>query len=272
METIQKEFPLLYLWFQLLGCSLLPVQRIIYSTALTFLAFLAFLGEAIGFTNRTSIQEQVEMLFNIGLLLYFGFIHLAIRSHYDQISQVLTTICTPKGSDLQLMVFKRTLQKVSQVVPKVLVIFASLMVLGLFQWCSAPLFDEFDYKNKNFHVGPFLYQCGEDGANKFPISSMCLTMDSWAQYTFANSLLTLLAFWGCIGHAWTFAFFVSVCIFVETNVSVVEERLQQLQRRACIVDGLPVAPGSSLLFEGLWEVALRNEFVKIIQYYQYLGR
>lgn len=264
MKSIHSEFPELFMWFQLLGCFPLPAQRIIYVTIFSLLSFLALLGGVIAFMNTTSYKDRVEMLYNIGIFLYLGFTISTIRTHYSQLLQFLTTISTPEGinGDLQSMVFQLTVHKVSEHVPKVVVMFASLLVFGLFQWLGT-LF----HKSDNF-VGPVLFQCGQHG-NKLPLKSVCLPVDSWAQFILANSLCSLVMCWGSLGYIWAFAFFISLGIFVEKNVKVVGERLQQIQRRVYISDGFPVTPGRLVSGE-LYEAALRNEFVKIIQYYQYL--
>lgn len=276
-SSAPKEFRPVFLLFKLMGCLDSPIHKVIYITAYSILVFVVFLGEFIGFINRTSIQEQVELLYNFCMLFYLGFTFLAIRCNYGRLLEFLITISRPKGinSDLQSLVFLQTLQKASTIIPKVFVVLTFFALFATLQWCVTPLLEEFEYHNKNFHIGPFFYQCGEDGRNRFPLQSMCIQMNSFMQYVFANTLLTILVLWDFIGYVLAFTFAIFICIFAETNITVLGERLLQLQDRMAYsyiyIENSDIRC-KQLLLEEPHERILTSEFIKIIQYFQYLQR
>lgn len=94
-----NEFPMVNFWLKLLGFSDSKVKKIIHFTILSIFGVTctALLGDLIGFVNRKNIQEQAEMLFNIGVLVYFGLTYLAIRSKYSDLLEFLTTTSRAKG-------------------------------------------------------------------------------------------------------------------------------------------------------------------------------
>lgn len=270
-----KEFRIVFLWFKIMGCFDSPVQRTIYTITLSIFAFVVLLGEFIGFLNRYSVQERGEMFFYVAVLFYFGRSYLAIRCNYGELLEFLTSISRPTGVnyELQSIVLQQALQKVSAIFPRVFVIFASLIIIGIFQWCFSPLLEDFDYHNKNFHIAPYLYQCADDGGNGFPLKSICIRMNSLAPYILVNFLLTMVTLWGCVLHAGTFTFSVCMCIFVKTNLEVLVERLLKLHKKVeCFLDKVSTVQDNRLISRQQYEAALRNEFIKIIQYHQYLHR
>lgn len=131
-----------------------------------------------------------------------GSTFLAVRCNYGELLEFLTTISRPKGinSDLQLLVFQQTLQRASPVIARVFVVLTFVALFAALQWCSTPVLEEFDYHNKNFHIGPFFFQCEDDGRNRFPIQSMFMKMNTFSQYIFANTVLTILVLWDLIGY------------------------------------------------------------------------
>lgn len=263
---------------KLLGHFSSPLLNVLYIATILLIGFILLLGESIGCLNRTSTQDRVEILFNIGVVLFFVSLYLAIRSKLDELLKFLTIVskATNVNDDLRSAALKLTTDRAASVMPKLVVTFACVLGIAIFSWCATPLFIQFDLDNKNFFLGPYLYQCADDGGNQFPLEFLCLNMNSVAKYIAVNTLHTLVVMWGCVVYAWAFIFIICICILVKANIQVLTERLQQLQESAYsrVLDGFlridldVMAPELKVNLEAVG----REEFVKIIIYYQYVHR
>lgn len=219
---------------KLLGHFSSPVPNVLYVLLVLLIGFILLLGESIGCLNRTNIQERVEILFNIGAVLFLVFMYLAIRWKLNEILAFVTSVSKPTNvnDDLRCAVLQLTTEKAASLIPKLAITFACFLSMAVFSWCAMPLFIEFDYDNKHFYLGPFLYQCTDSGENRFPLEFLCLNMDTPFEYIAVNTLHTHVVIWGCVVYAWAFIFFIFIRIFVEANRMVLTERLLQLQECA----------------------------------------
>lgn len=255
--------------------------RKLYGIVYLTIAIIILLGEIVAFVNRDTIQERIEIIYTTNGLLFAIFLYAKLRRHQKMLHHFLSIISKSHSivDDLRLEALGLTINKASYIIPKLIIIVVGFITPILVAWCFSPLLKDFDYSNKNFYVIPYLFQCADNGENRFPIKILCTKRESFLEFIFYNSLVTVIGTWGVLAFlVWLFSFLVCICIFVSANITVIKRQLQLQSNDTSRYTIHSVVQDShadkieneSMLLVKEDNLALRIQLIKVVQYHQYL--
>lgn len=254
----------------------------LYGAVYFTIALIILLGEIVAFVNRDTIQERIEIIYTTNGILFAMVFYVKLKKHHEMLHQFLSAISKSHATidDLRLEALELTATKAGYIIPKLVMILVGILTPILTAWCFTPFLRGFDYNNKNFYAIPYLFQCTDNGDNRFPIKILCTEKNSFLEFFFFNSLVTVLGTCGVLAYlVWLFSFLVCICIFIRANIRVIKRQLQvpsSIELRCnihCVVQNSNAdrIEESTLLAEEE-NVALRGHLIKVIQYHQYLYR
>lgn len=243
---------------------------------------IVLIGEIIGFVNRNTIQERIEIMYTANAALIGLFFYIGFKSHQKMVQQFLSTVSKPQSTndDLRLEALQLTINKASNIIPKLITVMTVLVTPFLIAWCFTPLLKDFDLHNKNFYIAPYLFQCTDRGENRFPLKFLCSKRESYVEFVLINLLTTILGTWGVLTIIiWQASFLVCICTFVGANLTVIKRRL--LTSMTHLGSTVPTGHKAfqaddnkhkSMLPNKEACLALRTQLIQVIQYQQYLYR
>lgn len=244
---------------------------------------VVFLGEIIAFLNRDTVQDRIEVLYTTNAVIFALFLYLITKNHQKVLHQFLSAITKSHSSDddLQLQALRLTVNKVEKIIPKIAIIMLCFLTPISVGWCLIPFLTEVDYRNKNYSILPYLFQCTDNGDNRFPVKFLCTKRESLFEFILYNLLVTFFAFYSVFPILmWLFSFLVCMCIFVKANVTAIEVQLLPFNEksshtnRSLFQDSqvVEVENKSISYYNEEENLALKTQLIKVVQYHQYLYR
>lgn len=282
-NNVQNKFHIALKSLKIIGYFESQFYSKLYGTLFLSFGCLIIFGELVGFVNRTTTQERLETVYFTCGAMFMFFFYLAVKSHQKRLRKCLSIIFEyhSTNDDMRLEVLQVTIKKADRVIPRLTIVMAFLLVPIPIAWCFTPLMNDFDHRNKNFDIIPYLFRCMDNGENRFPLKFLCTRRETFLHFILINLVASIYSTWGFAAFmAWQFLFLVCFCIFIKANITVLKRRLQYTvdnSRHSKLsryndTQAEENEYKTKMNYNQQRHLALKSQFNKVIEYHQYLHR
>lgn len=261
-DNVLRKFNFALHSLKLIGHFESPVLSTLYGFTFITSSIVLVFGGIIGFFNYPKLYHRLDIFCCCVCVACAAILFVSLNGNLIVLTHFLTSISQDQSidGDLRIEALQLTIEKAEATIPKFFVIVIFLVQIEIVGVCSILFLPEIDYHNKNYYIFPDLFQCPDDGVNRFTGQFLCTKRETFLNFFLTNLIVVLYFTWAAgVCFLWPFAFLLCFRIFIDANISVIKKALLQVG-------------DNSERIGILADFTARNQLKKVIRYHQYLFR
>lgn len=190
---MQKKFNFALHSLKLIGHFELPFLSKLYGFSFLAFAIVLLFGAITGFMNHTKLSDRLEIFCSSFGDVCAIIFYIDINGNLKILTQFLSRISQNQSydDDLRIKALQITIEKAETTIFKFFIIIPFFLGIVFVALCSTIFLPEVDYRNKNLYFWPYLFQCTDDGVNRFPLQFLCTNRETFLNFFVTNFLVAI---------------------------------------------------------------------------------
>lgn len=229
-----------------------------YSFFITSVTMIQLVGSLIGFLNTSQMENKTEILIQIATHSFLFSQYWNIKMHKNNLRKFK---CMFDGKFLDYMNME-AIQLTAELFEKIIFIISSLFGLFLLMIIIisffVPFFVDFHFNEKYIYVMPQWFSCTDSKENNFPLTFLCLNIDSYNKYFLMNMVEVILLIIELFSYVNGFIFYALAQAHFKARFEIIIGRINNT-----FVDDKRIKIDDSTMC---------TDLIEIVKYHQYLRK